>query len=123
MAEAYNALKSVLVNSLYRHAQLVQHENGDTLFTLPERIPFIDRDDNTLFIASGREYLWHVAIHHYKTISIYNIDLIDVIAQFQPEPIQDTSVRLKERQEVYIPSLHFIAEVVQGPSLIEEAEL
>ena len=111
------------VSSLYRHAQSVQALDGSVLFMNPERLPFIDRDDTIIYIASGQDYLWNIAQFHYNKTSIQTIELGEVIAQFQPEPIQDLSIPVQAGRELYIPSWDYIAEVVKGPSLAEEPEL
>jgi hypothetical protein len=115
--------KPLLVGSLYRHAMAVQDEDSTVIFLNPERVSFEDRDDTTIYISNGTEYLWDMAQTHYGNISLGDISLIEVIAQFQPDPIQDLSIRPKEQLEMYIPSMAFINEVVLGPSLAEEPEL
>ena len=114
-------LQPILVDNLYRHAYLKQFEDGEVAFTLPERIPFVERDDTKVFIPTGQEYLWDVALAHYGDTSSFDIELGEVIAQFQPEPIQDLSIKLIADKELYIPSMNYIFEVVRGPSLILEA--
>lgn len=116
-------LNPIIVDSLYRHSYMKQFTDGVVAFTLPERIPFYERDDTTIFIPTGQEYLWDVALSHYGKVTSFNIDLGEVIAQFQPEPIQDLSIKLIAEKEIYVPSMAYIFEVVRGPSLVTEAEL
>lgn len=115
--------KAILVDSLYRHALAMQAEDGSVLFLNPERVPYEDRDDTIEHTASGKDYLWDIALSHYDMVSIGDIDLGEVIANFQPEPLQDLSVPVAEGRELYIPSMDFITEVVRGSSLADEPEL
>lgn len=115
--------QALFVDSLYRHAAAVQAEDGSVIFLNPERLPYIERDDTIQYNATGLEYLWEIALTQYGTASVGNIDLAEVIAQFQPEPIQDLSVPVPENTELLIPSMDYIEEIVRGPSLIDEAVL
>lgn len=112
-----------MVDSLYRHAPAVLADDGSVLFLNPERVPFEDRDDTIEYTATGHEYLWDIALAHYGLTYIGDIDLGEVIANFQPEPIQDLSVPVAEGRELHIPSMDYITEVVKGPPLSDEPEL
>lgn len=124
MAEATQATRGpLLVNSVYRHASYFTRDDGAMFFHVPERISFNYDDDFTVHIANGHEYLWDLALHYFRGIYGSPIDLWDIIAQFQPEPIQDPSVPLPQGKEIYIPTADFLEEFVQGPSLAEAPEL
>jgi len=118
-----NFERPLLTSSIYRHALAVRTDEGAIIFELPERLPFEDRDDTIVHIANGQEYLWDLAQRYYSNTRAQAFDLWDVIAQFQPEPIVDSSVPLPEGKEILIPSIDYIEEVVSGPSLASTPEL
>lgn len=106
-----------LVSSLYRHATILKYGDGGLIFTVPERLPYIERDDTTLYVTRGGEYLWDIAIKQYGRSVPKAWDLWQVIAEFQPEPIQDSSLPLAAGKELYLPSVQYINEVAFGDSL------
>ena len=115
--------RPLLTGSIYRHALGVQEDDGSILFSLPERLPFEDRDDTIIHVGNGQEYLWDLAHRYYGRSRSTAFDLWEIIMSFQPEPIQDASIRVVEGKEILIPSLDYIAETVNGPSLTESPEL
>lgn len=102
---------------VYRHAFAKTLDDGSVVNTLPERLPADDRDDTILHIANGREFLWDLAQRYYPGQPL-GWDLWEVIMQFQPSPFQDASVPIPEGTEVLIPSVEYIDDVYNGPSLI-----
>jgi hypothetical protein len=113
----------IFTGSTYRHARAIQFDDGRIIFRLPERIPFEDRDDSILHISNGRERLWDLAQLYYGSEVRDAIDLWEVIAQFQPEPIQDPSIPLQAGLSVLIPSLEYIEDVAFGDSLSDVPEI
>lgn len=110
-------------SSVYRHALAVRKDDGSIIFQVPERIPFEDRDDTIVHVCNGQEYLWELAQRYYGDIRDVALDLWDIIAQFQPEPVTDSSVPIAEGTEILIPSIDYIEEVVSGESLSETPEI
>lgn len=109
----------IFTGSIYRHAAAVRLDSGEIVFRLPERLPFEDRDDTILHVANGEEYLWDLAQRYYAQVRSNAFDMWEIIAQFQPEPIQDTSIPLPKGKEILIPSSDYIEDVVYGESLRE----
>lgn len=113
----------VSVPTLYRHARLLQYTDGVVAFTNPERLKFSEYYVSSVHLCSGEQYLWDIAIQHFGQAFLSGIALHEVIAQFQPEPIQDYSLKIKEGAEIYIPTRDYIEEVARGESLAEYPEL
>jgi len=107
----------VFTSSVYRHAVALQEDDGTIYFSLPERLPFEDRDDTIIHSASGTEYLWELAQRYYAQNRVNAFDMWEVIAQFQPEPIQDASLPVPKGQIVLIPSEDYIEDFLFGEPL------
>ena len=122
MAEAQTEFY-IDVSSLYRHASIRRLDDGTVLHTLPERLPYENRDDTTIHIATGGAYLWDLAKLHYGQTQPSAWDLWEVIAEFQPVPITDASLPLRKGTEIHIPSDEYIAEVVDGAPLSDTPEI
>ena len=93
---------------IYRHALLDRRDDGALFYTVPERLPFEDRDDTIIHVGSGSEFLWDLAQRYYGQQRENAFDLWEVIGLFQLEPIQDASVPVSEGQVVLIPCLRML---------------
>lgn len=118
-----NSRRPIYTDSLYRHARAVEADDGSVIFLNPERIPYEERDDTIPYTCKGNEYLWDIAYIHYGITFMGGMDLAEVVALFQPEPLQDLSLPPAAGVELLIPSLDYITEVAKGPSLAETVVL
>lgn len=114
---------AVFSTGLYRHAQAFKKSDGTLYYSNPERIPYEERDDTIIHTCYGGEFLWDLAILYYKDAYPTPLDLAEVIAQFQPDPIVDWSVPMIRGREVLIPSVEYLEEVAFGDSLLDQQEL
>jgi len=115
--------RPILVDSIYRHAPADQLPDGTVIFLLPERVEFEDDDDVIIHRANANEYLWDICMRYYGQVQLNTMDLPEVLANFQPDPILDLSLPLAEGRDVYIPSMDFIQDVAKGPSLADTPAL
>jgi hypothetical protein len=120
----------IRVGSLYRHANAVRIDDSPggiddnaVVWQVPERLPFENRPDNIIHIVTRGERIYDLAQFYFSHFVPNAVDLWEVIAQFQPEPIIDPSVPLTPNREIYIPSKDYIDEVAQGAVLIEVPDL
>jgi hypothetical protein len=109
--------------SIYRHANPVQLDDNSVVYRLPERMPFVDDEDVILHIATGNDYLWDISQAHWGSIRPDAFDLWEVIADYQPDPIQDRSVRIPRGKEIFLPSVDYLDEVYEGDPLTDVPEM
>jgi len=110
--------------SLYRHAIFSQQPSGAVIPEMPERLRYVYRDDTRLHVAADGEYLFDIAYAYYRhAFGDDAHDLWEILAQFQPVPIEDPSIALAAGTHVLIPSVAFIREEALGSSLTEFPEL
>lgn len=119
--------------TVYRHSRVTRLDDPDlagsvgpvdsVIFTLPERVSYEDLEDTSIHIAKDKEYLWDILPQYYRHSKWKPLELLDIIAQFQPEPIVDYSVPLPIGLEVHLPPEDYIDEAVNGASLVDVAEL
>jgi hypothetical protein len=115
---------AVFSAGVYRHAQAFRVEDsGKLYFGNPERIPYEDRSDTTLYTCYGGEFLWELCVEFLKDAYPNPADLAEFVANFQPTPIVDWSVPLRAGQKIYIPSVDFLEEVAYGDSLLDVQDL
>lgn len=108
----------------YRHAQAFKRsDTGVLYFGNPERIPYEDRDDTTLYVCYGGEFLWDICVDFYKHAYPNPQDLVDAVAGFQPVPLVDWSTPFPAGKALYMPSIDFIEETVFGDSLLDVQDL
>jgi len=111
---------SLFLPWLARHGQAYQNADGEVHLTLPERLPYIDRDDTATHVCKAGERLFDIAIHYFKdSMGDYAVDCWEIIAQFQEDPIVDGSVTLPVGLVLLIPSDEYIQEVALGEPLHE----
>ncbi len=115
--------RDIAVGGLYRHGELAQTEAGALYITLPERVKYVDDMGNTIHYGIEGEYLLQVVCAFYRNRHPSPMDLVELVAQFQPSPIIDTSIPLEAGQEIVLPSLDFIESVGFGDSLSDFPEL
>jgi hypothetical protein len=108
---------------LARHANVYKNALGELHITVPERLPHLLSDGVQTHICKGEERLQNLANKYYKGLLEAPIDAVDVIAQFQEEPILDTSVPLEPNRVLLIPPASYVQEIAYGDSLTEYPEL
>ena len=91
---------------LLRHGTAYVNYKGETHLTLLERLPHVVLEDAALKVCGGGEYLHHIVIHHYSGVLSDPLDALDVVAQYQEEPIIDYSIpMIANRIFFMVPSL------------------
>lgn len=108
---------------LARHGQAYQNALGEVHISLPERIPFADRDDVITHVCKEGEYLPQIALHYYKNKLPDPILAWEVLAQCQEDPIVDGSLPLRSGTVLVIPHPDYIEQVALGDPLHEFPEL
>ena len=108
---------------LARHGQGYQNALGEIHLTLPERLPHVERDDTVTHICKSGERLQDIAVYHYKETYSNAVDMWEIIAQFQEDPIVDGSLLMEAERVLLIPSPEYILEVALGDPLHEYPRL
>jgi nucleoid-associated protein YgaU len=108
--------------SRYSFCNTVADSDGKLFMT--ERVPFRYRplQDTTQYTAQEGDTLYALAAREYAGIP-RPAGLWWVIADFQPEPIFDPTIRLAAGQVIYIPSLRTVQELVFDRKRKDEADL
>ena len=80
---------------------------------LSERVPyrFVSRSDNRIHVVAEGDTL-HTLAHDYFQGLPRPAQFYWVIADFQPEPILDPSIRLAVGRQIVIPSLRTLVEEI-----------
>jgi hypothetical protein len=113
----------VNLHGLERHGEVYVDDDGKVFLALPERLPFMDRDDTGIHIAQGDETLMDIATLHYKGAFKQPLDLVEVLAQFQEHTVVDFSIPLASGTVVLLPSMEYITDIAFGDSLLEFAQV
>ena len=99
-----------------------QKRDGEESTFLSERVPFGFRDyaDNRMHTVHARDTLMRLASVYFAPLGelplISAANLFWVIADFQPVPIHDPTVRLVPGEKLVIPSVRTVIEnVIQPP--------
>lgn len=121
---SFAEVQHVYTTGLYRHARVVQDDNDNIFFLTPERVGYEIREDTISHICSGYETVMDLAYAYYKHLIDNPLDYWEVVAAFQPYPIQEPHVPLKRGSELLIPSWDFVRDVAFGyPSLSDAPEI
>jgi hypothetical protein len=122
--------QQIRVSSLYRHANATRIDDSPggkdddaVVFQVPERLSYEDREDNTIHIVTEGERIYDLAQAYFARVIPNGIDIWEVLAQYQPEPIVDPSVPLAAGREIFIPPTDYIDEIALGAVLIEVPEI
>jgi hypothetical protein len=107
---------------LLRHATAYVNEDGEMHLTLPERVPYVEYEDTETHICTG-EYLHSVVVNHYKNTLLEPLEAVEVVANYQPDPIVDWSVPLEPGRILLLPPAAYFHEVAYGESLTESPDI
>jgi hypothetical protein len=82
---------------------------SDGLTFLLDREPFrfADRADNRRVVVKGGDTLQSLAVEHFKPVA-EAAELWWVIADYQPDPIEDPTLDLDEGRILFIPSVEYV---------------
>lgn len=86
-------------------------DDGNLLLSDPEPFRFKVFDDNRFHVVKDGDSLFSLAAKYFRGVS-RPAGLWWVIADFQPEPIHDPTVKLESGKVVVIPSLRTVFEEV-----------
>ena len=97
-----------------------KREGSDALWMTPrEPLRYLELDDNRIHIVSEGETLHGLASLYFTSLGRLPLfsaaNLWWVIADFQPEPIHDPTIRLVGGQRLIIPSTRTVIERVLRP--------
>ena len=84
-------------------------------------IRFEQRSDNRHHLASDGDTLFNLAATFFRGFTPRPAGLWWVIADFQPAPIHDPTIRIAAGALIVIPSVRFVIEVVFDEARIKEA--
>ena len=114
-----NAPLTTYLPWLQRHGRIYQNDLGEIHITVPERVPHIMREDTIVHICKEGEYLQNIALLYFKNDFENAVDMWEIIAQFQEDPIIDGSIPMTQGRILEIPSAEYIKEVALGDPLYE----
>ena len=97
-----------------------KRDNDEALWLSPrEPLPYVDLEDNRVHIVSDGDTLHSLASMYFASLGRLPLfsaaNLWWVIADFQPEPIHDPTIRLIGGQRLIIPSARTVIERVLRP--------
>lgn len=104
-----------------RHSFTTAQLNADGIEYLSDRIPFRYRafDDNGSHVVKDGDTLWNIASRYYSSLGrlpeYSAAQLWWVIADFQPTPIHDPTIKLAEGQVLIIPSVSTVLNYILAP--------
>ena len=104
-----------LRNSRYQHSTIYTDTAGARFLTEPPSLPYVDSVENRVHVVTGGERLQDIAHRYFKDIGDDTFPaaaLWYIVAQFQPTPIIDPTLRLAEGLRLYIPSKGYVAQRV-----------
>lgn len=102
------------INSRYERCLGVEDDSGSLVLTDREPFSFDPNLPNTIqhFVGEGED-LWSIAYRYFQPIQ--NAEhLWWIIADFQPNPIQDPTIDLETGRMLYIPSIDVVKQRIFG---------
>lgn len=100
-----------LRNSRYQHSTTYTDTAGCRFLTEPPLIPYVDSLENRVHVVTGGERLQDIAHRYFKDLGDDTFPaaaLWYIVAQFQPTPIIDPTLRLADGLRLYIPSKTYV---------------
>jgi hypothetical protein len=84
---------------------------------LTDRVPYryANRIDDTAHVVSAGESLFSIAGRYFGSISDRGAGLWWIIADYQPDPILDPTLRLQEGSTLFIPSTRTVLDEILNP--------
>jgi len=107
------------VSGLLRHGEAYVNDLGETHISLPERLPHVVDERSVTYICGGAERLHDIVIEHYDGKITDPIDAVEIVAQYQEDPIIDYSLPLHAGRVLLLPPPSYIQDVAYGDSLSE----
>jgi hypothetical protein len=106
------------VLSLYRFCSAIQDAGGTFYLTDAPPYGYEDRPDTIEHRVTGGD-TWHsIAARYYSPpLQGWRAELLGkVIADFQPEPVDDTTIVLVPGTVIYVPGINTVVEVILSES-------
>lgn len=101
--------------SRYLFCQGLTDENGNLFLTDREPFLFVERSDNRHHVVTEGDTLFSLA-HRYFSPLERPAKFYWVIADFQPDPIIDASLKLEIGKSLVVPSLRCLVEEIFNES-------
>lgn len=102
--------------SRHSYTYAYQDDSGDVVLSIPEPYRFRDFGDNRVVTVVEGETLFGIAGREFSGDFERPAGFWWIIADFQPEPIHDPTIRLEGGRKLYIPSVRTIREEIFSPS-------
>lgn len=107
------------VNSRYTFCRAYTDESGARVLTDPVPYRFRPFSDNRFHTVTSEDSLFTLAAKYFKRYPRAN-GLYWIIADFQPDPIHDVTLRLEEGRLLVIPSDRTVQEEIFSNKRYEE---
>lgn len=100
--------------SRYTFTEAFTDADGDRVLTDPDPFRFKDFPDNRIHVVTEGDTLWSLAGRYFGGSRGFEVpeDLWWVIADFQPDPIHDPTLKLTPGRAMVIPSVRTVLEEV-----------
>lgn len=108
-----------LRNSRYQYSTKYTDTSGQSFLTEPAPIIYEDSLDNIIHVVQGGERLQDLAHKYFAEFgsnTFPSAGLWYIIAQFQPTPIVDPTIKLADGMKLYIPSKRYVATRIFDPA-------
>jgi hypothetical protein len=101
------------MNSRHSFTWSYQMSPSDNRRFLVDREPFLyqDRQDNIIHIVNSGDTLWSLAGKYYRGVPRPN-GLWWVIADYQPQPIRDPTLKIPDGTVLVLPSIRVLREEI-----------
>lgn len=107
--------------SRYLFSDGFKNEDGDFILTDPTPYRFKDFSDNIIYTTKHGDTLFAIADLHFKGVPRPS-GLWWIIADFQPDPIHDPTIRFENGIQIVIPSLRTVVEEIFNERRRDEEE-
>jgi hypothetical protein len=105
--------------SRYRMSDIIKDARGRLLLSLRPRLEYDQEDEDIIHEVAPGDTLWTLAAQYFNGIPFAHT-LWWAIADYQPDPIIDPTVRLEPGSLVVIPSPTLVQDALSG--ILEEDE-
>lgn len=100
-------------DSRYNLADLYKDSSNRSYTSLRGRVFFDDVEGTVPHVVEDGDTLWSLADRYYGGLIDDDVNYWWVIADFQPEPINDPTIKLEKGQIILVPPLELIMAVLE----------
>jgi hypothetical protein len=106
-------------NSRYTFSRGYENDNGDFILTDPSPYRYRPFSDNSFHTVESGDNLFNIAAKYFKGFNRPS-GLYWIIADFQPDPVHDPTLKISEGTQLIIPSMRTVIEYIFSSKRYEE---